>query len=326
MGITFVVIKDTKGYDMSNLVESVVWSGRRGSAARSVKVVLLDDDGYGHDRSGIDCEQGHQCAFYWNEEELFRGIIMSHSYSRKKLTVTAYDAGIYLANNKDTFSYTNKTASQIFQDCMSRLQMDVGTVADTKYVIPELPKPKTSFFDVICDALSLTYKATGQRFYPLAMQGKISLLERKKETLQWVIEPGANLSDFTYSKSIENIKTRIRLLSEKGQVLAEKVNDTLEEAIGTFQEVDSAKDTLNAAQLKELVDSMLEEKGAPVQKFSVTTLGIPDVYSGKCVYIKVPELKISRTFFIDEDSHTFKGNYHSMKLTLNFIKNIATIE
>lgn len=322
----FVVVKGETGYDMTSLVESVVWSGRRGSAARSLKITLLDDEGYKHDRSGIDCEKGHQCAFYWKGQELFRGIIMNHSYSRKKLTVIAYDAGIYLSNNKDTFNYSNKTATQIFNDCMARLNMDIGTVANTAYVIPELPKPKTSYFDVICDALSLTYKSTGARFYPLAMGGKISLLARREETLKWVIETGQNLIDFTYSKSIENTRTRIRLLTEEGTVLAEKVNNTLEDAIGTFQEVDTPDDTLNAAQLDDLAASMLEEKGAPVQSFQVKALGIPDVYSGKCVYITVKELGVARTFFLDEDTHTFKGEYHSMKLKLNFTVDIATIE
>lgn len=324
--IVFVLIKSGQSYDVSNLVESIVWSGRCGSAARSIKAVLLDDDGYGHDRSGINCEKGHKCIFYWKGKELFRGLIMNQSYSNKKLTITAYDSGIYLANSKDSFNYKNKKASEIFLDCMKRLNIDVGNIADTKYKIPKLPKQEKTFYDVICDALSSTYKATGERYYPISMKGKLSLLERKKEVIQWVIEPGTNLNSFSYSKSVEDIKTRIRLLTDKGKVVAEEKNSSLEKTFGVFQDIEKAKDKLNAAQLKQMAGSLLKKKGAPSQKFSITALGIPEVYAGKCVYIRVPELSISRTFFVDEDSHTFKGNYHSMKLTLNYIKNIAKIE
>lgn len=322
----FIVKKDNITYDMTNLVSSVTWSGRRGSAARNLNISLIDDPGYQHDRSGIDCEQGHQCGFYWEDQELFQGIIMKTSHNNKKMTVNAYDAGIYLSNNKDTFNYSNMTATQIFQDCMSRLGLAVEQAADTGYVIAELPKPKTTYWDVICDALSTTYKSTGKRFYVVCMKGKFSLIERKAQTLQWVLETGGNIIDYSYSKSIENTRTRIRLLGENDTILAEKSNAELEQKIGVFQEIDSPKDTMNEAQLDELANSMLEEKGHPVQNISLNAAGIPDAYSGKCVYVQIKDMGIERTFYIDSDSHTFDQNKHTMNLTLNYNANIASIE
>lgn len=104
-------------------------------------------------------------CFYEGGKELFRGIITSHKQSNsKKLVIKAYDNAYYLANNKDSFCYTNKTATDIFNDCMSRLGM-TGNAVDTSYVIPELPKAKTTYYDVMLDALSTTYKATGERYY-----------------------------------------------------------------------------------------------------------------------------------------------------------------
>lgn len=322
----FIVIKDGVSYDMTNLVSSVSWAGRCGSASRNINVTLIDDPGYQHDRSGIDCEQGHQCGFYWDNQELFQGIIMKTSHSNKKLTITAYDAGIYLANNKDTFNYSNATASLIFQDCMARLGLAVEHIADTGHVIPELPKPKTTYWDVICDALATTYKATGKRYYVTCFKGKFSLIERTKEALQWVLETGVNVIDYSYSKSIENTRTRIRLLGENDTILAEKANNELEQKIGIFREIDSSKDTLNAAQLDELVNSMLAEKASPVQNISVNALGIPDAYSGRCVYLQIKDMGIERTFFIDSDNHTFDREKHTMNLTLNYNANIAAIE
>lgn len=69
--ITFLVTKDETTYDMSELVESVTWSGRKGSPARSLSVSLIDDDGWKHARSGIDVTKGNHCVFYWEGEELF---------------------------------------------------------------------------------------------------------------------------------------------------------------------------------------------------------------------------------------------------------------
>lgn len=56
--------------------------------------------------------------------------------------ITAYDNMYYLANNKDSFCYTNKTATEIFNDCMARIGMTGGSAVDTGYVIPEVTESK----------------------------------------------------------------------------------------------------------------------------------------------------------------------------------------
>lgn len=316
--IKFLVFKDGTTYDMSELVGKVTWGGRKGSAARYVTVTLLDDDGWKHARSGIDVTRGNQCAFYWEGKELFRGILMQQKQSEKKtMSVKAYDNGIYLANNKDTFNYTNKKASEIFVDICNRFQLPYTTVADTGYVIPELPKPKTTALDAILDALSLTFKATGIRYYVMSSGGKLSLIRRRENLLQWVIETGVNLESYDYSVSIEKIKTRIKLLSKEDTVVAEAANAELEKLIGVFQDIDKPDDNMEQANITDMVKAMLDEQSLPDKSLSISALGLPDVISGIGVFVTIKELGISKSFYIDEDTHTFEGNHHMMKLKLN---------
>lgn len=316
--IKFLVFKDGATYDMSELVGKVTWGGRKGSAARYVTVTLLDDDGWKHARSGIDVTRGNQCAFYWEGKELFRGILMQQKQSEKKtMSVKAYDNGIYLANNKDTFNYTNKKASEIFVDICNRFQLPYTTVADTGYVIPELPKPKTTALDAILDALSLTFKATGIRYYVMSSGGKLSLIRRRENLLQWVIETGVNLGSYDYSVSIEKIKTRIKLLSKEDTVVAEAANAELEKLIGVFQDIDKPDDNMEQANITDMVKAMLDEQSLPDKSLSISALGLPDVISGIGVFVTIKELGISKSFYIDEDTHTFEGNHHMMKLKLN---------
>lgn len=316
--IKFLVFKDGATYDMSELVGKVTWGGRKGSAARYVTVTLLDDDGWKHARSGIDVTRGNQCAFYWEGKELFRGILMQQKQSEKKtMSVKAYDNGIYLANNKDTFNYTNKKASEIFVDICNRFQLPYTTVADTGYVIPELPKPKTTALDAILDALSLTFKATGIRYYVMSSGGKLSLIRRRENLLQWVIETGVNLESYDYSVSIEKIKTRIKLLSKEDTVVAEAANAELEKLIGVFQDIDKPDDNMEQANITDMVKAMLDEQSLPDKSLSISALGLPDVISGIGVFVTIKGLGISKSFYIDEDTHTFEGNHHMMKLKLN---------
>lgn len=326
-GMSLIIIKGEQGYDVTQLVEQAKWKGRKGSSSRTLDVTLIDDDGYKHARSGIDVEQGHQCIFSYDGVELFRGIIMSQTQTQaKKLQFTAYDNGIYLANNKDTFCYENKTASEIFQDCCARFNLPVGEVAKCSYKIPELTKSKTTAFDAIADALSLDFDATGIRHYVASDKGKLNLLTRRENILQWVIEVGQNLTSYSYSRSIEDIKTRVKMVSKEGTTVAEKSNAELEKRIGIFQEIDQPDESLTAAQVNDLIASIMEEKGTPQRTLSVEAVGIAEVISGIGVYVIIPELEISRTFYVDEDTHTFKDNEHTMSLKLNYANDLAKEE
>lgn len=323
-GISLIIIKGEQGCDITQLVEQIKWQGRKGSSSRTLTVHLIDDNGYKHARSKIDVEQGHQCLFNYNGIELFRGIIMTQTQdSKRKLTFKAYDNGIYLANNKDTFTYENKTASEVFKDCCTRFGLTMGEVSECTYRIPELTKSKTTAFDAIADALSLDFDATGIRHYVASEKGKIKLLTRRENIVQWVIEVGQNLSTYSYTRSIEKIKTRVKMVSKEGTTLVEKRNEELEGKIGIFQEIDKPDESFTEAQINDLIDSVLYEKSTPERSLDVETIGIPEVVSGIGVYIIIPELELSRTFYVDSDVHTFEDNRHTMSLKLNYANDLA---
>lgn len=315
--IQLLVVKDKKTIDMTNLVKSVRWSGRKGSSARTITVAMIDDDGYRHARSGIDVADGNQCVFLVDGKERFRGILMNQNQGdNKQLKFKAYDNGIYLANNKDTFVYKNKTADQVFSDVCSRFGIPTGEVAKCSYKIPEFTKSKTTGQDAVLDALSLDYKATGTRHFISSDKGKLSLLQRKDQVISFVVDGDANLYGYSYMKSIESIKTRVKMISKEGTTLAEKSNSSLEQKIGIFQEIQQPDESLTKAQVKDLVGSVLDTLDDPEETLTLNILGDPDVISGKAILVKIPHLDISRAYYVDSDDHTFEDNMHTMSLTL----------
>lgn len=315
--ISLILYRDGKTYDISELVENIKWKGRKGSAARSVSISLLDSKNV---KSGIDVTKGHQLIFSYKGKELFRGIIMSQQQSESfKMPITAYDNGIYLANNKDTFVYENKTVHDIFIDVCKRFGIKYSGAAKTSYKIPELTKSKTTAWDAILDAISQDFKATGTKYYVNSSKGVLSLVKRRENILQWVLETGGNIMSYTYKRSIEDIKTRLKILSDEDKVYAVKKNTELEKKIGIFQDIEKKDDDLSEAKLQEHIKETLKEISTPEISLNVEALGIPEVISGMGVYVIIDELGIKRTFYVDEDTHTFKGGSHTMNLTLNSV-------
>ncbi len=321
--LQFMVGRGSTFYDYSELVNKIVWSGRKGAAPRSVSATLYDSETLGNNRPKVDCGSGQTCVLYENGKELFRGLLMSESYGNNRLlTIKAYDNCIRLCNNKDSFSYKKKTATQIVKDCAKKLGMTVGSAVDTKHKIGELVKKATTYWDVIQDALAQTYRATGKRYYLYASGGKLYLKRRIEQTSMPILELSANVQSYTRTRSIENTRTRLKLTTSKGKSKGSTVNKDLEKKIGKFQEVETVDEDIKKSEINQIIKTFNEEQSVIGQSLKVTATGDSSVISGGCVYVYIPEISAKRIMYVDEDTHTWEKGRHYMSLTLNYAKDI----
>lgn len=333
MALKFILIKDKVGYDISDLVQHPTWSGRKNSPARSLQLTLMDDPSLGDsNRAGVDVYKGNHLIFLEDSTELFRGIIMTQVQTQDHtLTITAYDNAIYLSNNKDSFNYRKKTLTEIFLDICTKYGISRGETVSVQYKIPVVVDVGVTIYDILCNALSQTYKATGERFYIMSKHGQLHLLRRKEQVTKLVLETGAegsnygNLTQYSYSKDISNTRTRLKLISQNGKAMAQWADMGLEEKLGMMQDVQVPDDSLPKNKLKTLVVTMLDELKKPAESLNITAIGISSIYSGMAVYISIPDIGIGRTFYVDSDTHTWDGDFHTMKLTLNFAKDLESI-
>ena len=70
-----------------------------------------------------------------------------------------------------------------------------------------------------------------------------------------MIESGRNISAYTYTRSIEKIKTRVKLYSKDNVAVAEEANTALETKIGVFQDSQSTNDDASEGEIYELAKS-----------------------------------------------------------------------
>lgn len=315
--IEVYIIKNGIDYDVSEIVTNVQWSGKNKTAARTLSFGILDTDFLKDLKMQINLEDGVKCRFYYDNKALFRGMLFDSSRSDKTTgNLVAYDNAIRLVKNKDSFSYSNKTAGYIFNDVCKRFSIPYKSAPNTGFIIDELPKAKTTGYDVISDALSLTYKATQKRFSVICDGDDVTLVRRKNNIVQWVIETGANLRSYSYKESISKIVTRVQIYNDDNSIVASKVNSALENNIGVFQDIDTAKDDMTKSDIKALIDAIVNENGAASKSLSVKADGITDVISGRGVYIIIPKLDLKRTFYVESDVHKFEKNSHEMDLSL----------
>lgn len=323
--VRLLVVASGTTEDVTLLAQSIGWSGRNGSSSRELSAVLTDDGTNGQKRVDIDVERGDQAVLMWKDPktgvgtELFRGLIMRATRSSgRTLEMVARDLGIYLANNKDTFVYANPvTATDVFMDVCGRFGIPTGNVASTGHQITDFSKPKTTGWDAICEALTQTYEATGARYFPIAREGKMHLVERRANFLQYLIECRRNVSEYTQTASIEKVRTRIKAYDKEDNVVAEAADTALEARIGVFQDIETADDEMSQGEVQAKVDASLREVNKPERSLEVRCSGIADVITGTGVYVRLNELGLEASYYVESDDHSFDGATHEMTLSLS---------
>lgn len=317
--IKLIISQQGEQYDISDYIVSVKWTGKKGSPSRSISVDCLDSVKQWK-VIGLEWEilKGLRCVFSWNDEVLFKGLITDTAQKQSAtMTFTAYDYGIYLANSSNTFVYTNKTLSEIVIDCCNRAGVGYDVITQTDYKIPDITKPTAKYWDVIQSAISTTKKQTGKEYYIRFSDNQCHLFDRRERLLQWVISTQENIINYTYNNSIQSTKTRIKLIDNNNKTVVMKNDEELEKLIGTFQDVQQLDEGNTKADFEKCAERLLAAEKIPQRTLSITALGITEATSGECIYCIIDKLNWGRSFFIDEDSHTFKGDNHQMILKIN---------
>lgn len=307
-------------------VQSVEWSGQKYRAPRRFSVTVLSAARGGHQPVEAVC--GDAVLFRWKGEELFRGTVFSaERNSDGQLTLTAYDQLYYLVNNSDTYTFKGLTAAGILRKLCSDFQLTPGSIADTRHVVSQISEDEP-LYDMVLRALDSTYKQLGSRYALRSRAGKIDLLALKDTVQKWVIESGGNLISYSASASIEETATRVKLRmdGEKGAVTVVASSKALEGRYGVLQLYESISEELNKAQLQQRAQAMLKEKGRVKRTLSLESWGIPSVVAGSGVHVIIPDMNVKRGYFVDEDTHTFEGNQHTMSLTLTETDELPEID
>ncbi|MGE8079018.1 XkdQ/YqbQ family protein [Peribacillus loiseleuriae] len=297
--------------------ESITWSGQRYQAARKIEANIFYASTGGHGITRV--EDGDTVLFKWQGTELFRGTIFNRTQSKSgMLILTAYDMLQYLLLNKDIYFFSKKRLDEILLRICKDFEIPYNVFPNTKHVLPSLPfDSETALYDIALKALVETHKAIKRKFHIDSRLGKVNLKELTEQSIQWVLEVGTNIVDYTYDTSIEETATKIKLVSgDEKQVTAIVTDEDGKKKFGVLQYFEKVSDDLTQAQLNEKAKTTLDKKKGIQKKLDIEALGITDVTSGNAVYVIISDIGVKRTYFIDQDTHSFQGNSHTMSVQL----------
>lgn len=307
------------------VTESVTLQGQRYQAPRSIQANIITKQG---SQTYYRVSEGDTVLFKWKGKELFRGIVFSRTPVEGKLTFTAYDMLQYLVKNQDVYVFSNQRADQILRRIGADFQIPMTSIANTGHVMKSLVfKNDTSLYDIILKALKETKRQTGRNYQIYSAKGKMGLRAWPDPEDVWVIESGVNLIGYQYSTSIEETATRVKMRTSvdeqgknkkkgsKSDIVVIEQDKAGQSQYGILQYVETVTGQINQPQLQKRAKVRLaEKKGVKQEVKSIQALGIPELQSGLPIYLKIPEINIKKTYWIDQDKHEFNGVKHTMTI------------
>ncbi|MDE6875774.1 MAG: hydrolase [Lachnospiraceae bacterium] len=307
----------TKSY-LPLVEEGIEWSTERKGVPGKLSFKVLGDD--------VLCfGEGAAVRMRLDGKDVFFGFVFSRKHDKNRIvSVTAYDQLRYL-NNKDTYVYENKTASQLIRMIAADFRLNTGTIEDTGFVIASRVEDNTSLFDMIGNALDLTLQNRKEMFVLFDDSGKLTL---KNISSMRVGTSGAFLmvdeetgENFEYVSSIDNSTyNKIKLTydneeSGKREVYVAQDSSNMNRW-GVLQYYDTLSEGEDG---KAKADALLRLYNSRTQNLKITNAaGDIRVRAGSLVLVRLAlwDMEVKNFMLVEKVTHKFRLDGHFMDLTL----------
>jgi hypothetical protein len=246
---------------------------------------------------GLSFQEGDPCRFSVDGTPVFYGFVFEKSRKGNNPNVikcVVYDQ-LYYLKNKDTYVYTNKTASEVIKMVAEDFQLNVGELEDTGYKIASRVEDNQTLFDIIQNALDETLKATEQKYVlyhkvgklPLKSLGNMKLnmlVDENKETGKreiYIAQDGSHINQWGVLQYYEKLDSKAN---------AEAMADALLDLYNTKTRTLKLQDVLGDIRVR--AGTLL-----------VVMLGLGDI-------------NVSNYLMAEQVKHTFNDGQHLMELKM----------
>lgn len=308
-------------YDYAPVTQKVTYTTNRNGSAGKLTFTYLQE-------KPINLTEGAKVQFYADGKEVFTGFVFIIERDRwGAVSVTAYDQLRYL-KAKASYSLIGKRLGEIIQQIATDMQLQVGILEDTGYVIPTLTKENTECLDIIDYGLQVTQNNTGKIFVFYDDFGKLSLKEAKNMTSDILIGNGSIITDYSYKSDIDsdtyNQVKLVRPNKETGQGDTYVFNDqSTIKKWGLLQKYKKVDENLNEAQINQQGNIMMAYYDRVLKTISIDGVGgVPGLKAGAMVTFKIkeiPELANGYRLVLDKVQHAFSDGEHTMNIEAKII-------
>lgn len=253
-------------------------------------------------------------------QKVFYGFVFQKKRDKQGIiTVTAYDQLRYL-KNKDTYVYSNKTASEVVQMLAKDFNLQCGTLEDTKFKIESRVEDNQTLFDIIQNALDLTLTSKKEMYVLYDDFGKLTLKNIGNMKVGILIDEDTG-ENFDYTSSIDGeTYNKIKLVYEneesgKREIYIAQDGSNINQW-GVLQYFETIDEKTNG---KAKADALLSLYNQKTRNLTIKgAFGDVRVRAGTLVAVSLNlgDIIANSFLLVEQAKHTFSESLYTMDLTL----------
>lgn len=285
-------------------------------------------------RDEITPEKGEFIAFMLDGvHDVFYGTVEETEKHSKTVDITCYDQIHFLAENSYTQNYGNIKASDLvirIADDFGFSIMDVPNIADTEYIIPNVILQNSNLHDTIVDALNITYRNTGKKFYLYDWFNNLCLDSGDNpETLKinTYMVTHHTCKSYVYKEPLDGLKTSVEITTPDGANPDKKNYYKNDELVARYGKRTESKKIDPGENPDQVAQSILDDKSFMAYNLTVSqAIGDHRVFGGSSIYVDfytngLPDQRefIRGWFRVNSVTHTFSKGTHLMDLDMSLL-------
>lgn len=253
-------------------------------------------------------------------QKVFYGFVFQKKRDKQGIiTVTAYDQLRYL-KNKDTYVYSNKTASEVVQMLAKDFNLQCGTLEDTKFKIESRVEDNQTLFDIIQNALDLTLTSKKEMYVLYDDFGKLTLKNIGNMKVGILIDEDTG-ENFDYTSSIDGeTYNKIKLVynnekTGKREIYIAQDGSHINQW-GVLQYFETIDEKVNG---RAKADALLSLYNQKTRNLTIKgAFGDVRVRAGTLVAVSLNlgDIIANSFLLVEQAKHTFSESLHTMDLTL----------
>lgn len=268
---------------------------------------------------GLVFHEGDPVLLYVDDKKVFGGYVFKKKRDKEHhIEVTCYDQIRYL-KNKYTYVFEKKTATQIIQALCKDFKLNLGNLANTKYVIPSVVEENIAAMDIIMSVLEETVLNTGNMFVLYDDCGKL-VLKNASEMVSTTLIFEDSAENFDYTSSIDDETYTDIVLYYKNEDNSMKVFNAYSPSkrsewgmLRYFEEIKNPSIGKNKA------NNLLNMYCRKTRELKVSgAFGDISVRGGTLIPVRLNlgDISTNNYMLVEKVTHIFSDNQHTMDLTL----------
>jgi hypothetical protein len=291
----------------------IQWQTERKGVSGSLSFKVVKD-------ATLNFTEGDAVRLKVDGQKVFYGFVFQKKRDKQGIiTVTAYDQLRYL-KNKDTYAYSNKTASEVVQMVAKDFNLQCGTLEDTKFKIESKIEDNQALFDIIQNALDLTLTSKKEMYVLYDDFGKLTLKNIGNMKVGILIDEDTG-ENFDYTSSIDGeTYNKIKLVYENEETGKREIYIAQDGSHinqwGVLQYFETIDEKTNG---KAKADALLSLYNQKTRNLSIKgAFGDVRVRAGTLVAVSLNlgDIIANSFLLVEKATHTFSESLHTMDLTL----------